>query len=66
MFGSRSPLPATLTARTPGRGRICYPAKHDSSFVDYTHVAYLRLLTNQAVMGEQTVTLRKAWNVYDR
>jgi toxin-antitoxin system PIN domain toxin len=32
----------------------------------YTHIGILRLLTNQAVMGEQTLTLRQAWKVYDR
>jgi uncharacterized protein len=35
-------------------------------FCRYTHIGLLRLLTNQAVMGEQTLTLRKAWSVYDR
>jgi len=35
-------------------------------FSRYTHVGLLRLLTNQAAMGEQTLTLRKAWGVYDR
>lgn len=35
-------------------------------FSRYTHVGLLRLLTNQPIMGEQTLTLRKAWGVYDR
>ena len=35
-------------------------------FSRYTQVGLLRLLTNQSVMGEQTLTLRKAWGVYDR
>ena len=35
-------------------------------FARYTHVGLLRLLTNQSAMGEQTLTLRKAWGVYDR
>jgi toxin-antitoxin system PIN domain toxin len=35
-------------------------------FCRYTHIGLLRLLTNSAVMGEQTLTLRKAWEVYDR
>jgi uncharacterized protein len=35
-------------------------------FCRYTHIGLLRLLTNQVVMGEQTLTLRKAWSVYDR
>ena len=35
-------------------------------FSRYTHIGLLHLLTNQSVMGEQTLTVRKAWNVYDR
>jgi uncharacterized protein len=35
-------------------------------FSRYTHIGLLRLLTNQSIMGEQTLTLRKAWGVYDR
>ncbi len=35
-------------------------------FSRYTQVGLLRLLTNQSAMGEQTLTLRKAWGVYDR
>jgi toxin-antitoxin system PIN domain toxin len=35
-------------------------------FSRYTHIGLLRLLTNQAVMGEQTLTIRKAWSLYDR
>ncbi len=35
-------------------------------FSRYTHIGLLRLLTDQSVMGEQTLTLRKAWAVYDR
>src|SRR5436309_2362607 len=27
---------------------------------------WLRILTNQSVMGDQTLTLQKAWAVYDR
>ena len=34
-------------------------------FSRYTQLGLLRLLTNQAVMGEQTLTLREAWGVYD-
>ncbi len=34
-------------------------------FSRYTHVGLLRLLTNESVMGEQVLTLRKAWGVYD-
>jgi toxin-antitoxin system PIN domain toxin len=32
----------------------------------YTQIGLLRLLTNASVMGDQTLTLRKAWSVYDR
>ncbi len=35
-------------------------------FSRYTQVGLLRLLTNQAAMGEQTLTLQKAWDVYER
>lgn len=35
-------------------------------FSRYTHIGLLRLLTNQSVMGGQTLTIRKAWSVYDR
>jgi toxin-antitoxin system PIN domain toxin len=35
-------------------------------FARYTHIGLLRLLTNPAAMGEQTLTLRKAWGVYDQ
>jgi toxin-antitoxin system PIN domain toxin len=35
-------------------------------FSRYTQVGLLRLLTNQAAMGEQTLTLQRAWVVYER
>jgi uncharacterized protein len=35
-------------------------------FCRYTQIGLLRLLTNPAIMGEQTLTLRKAWSLYDR
>ncbi|MGD0200131.1 MAG: TA system VapC family ribonuclease toxin [Bryobacteraceae bacterium] len=35
-------------------------------FSRYTQLGLLRLLTNESAMGEQTLTLRKAWGVYDR
>jgi toxin-antitoxin system PIN domain toxin len=35
-------------------------------FSRYTHLGILRLLTNATVMGDQTLTLRMAWAVYDR
>ena len=42
------------------------PADTRLIFARYTQIGLLRLLTNQSVMGEQTLTLRKAWSVYDR
>ncbi len=35
-------------------------------FSRYTQIGLLRLLTNSTVMGNQTLTLREAWDVYDR
>jgi hypothetical protein len=35
-------------------------------FSRYTQLGLLRLLTNTAVMGDQTLTIRQAWAVYDR
>lgn len=35
-------------------------------FSRYTQIGLLRLLTNQAAMGEQTLTLREAWGVYEQ
>ena len=35
-------------------------------FSRYTQLGLLRLLTNQAVMGDLTLTLSEAWTVYDR
>jgi toxin-antitoxin system PIN domain toxin len=34
-------------------------------FSRYTQIGLLRLLTNTAVMGKKTLTLREAWAVYD-
>ena len=34
-------------------------------FCRYTQLGLLRLLTSEAVMGEQTLTLKRAWEVYD-
>ena len=34
-------------------------------FSRYTQLGLLRLLTNHSVMGEQTLVLQKAWEVYD-
>ena len=35
-------------------------------FSRFTQLGLLRLLTNTAVMGDETLPLRKAWAVYDR
>jgi predicted nucleic acid-binding protein len=35
-------------------------------FSRYTQIGLLRVLCNVSVMGEQTLTLRRAWSVYDR
>lgn len=35
-------------------------------FSRYTQIGLLRLLSNRSVMGEQTLSLQQAWNVYDR
>jgi toxin-antitoxin system PIN domain toxin len=35
------------------------------TFSRYTQLGILRLLTNDAAMGSQTLTLREAWDVYD-
>ncbi len=34
-------------------------------FCRFTQLGLLRLLTNEAVMGAQRLTLRQAWNAYD-
>ena len=35
-------------------------------FCRFTQIGLLRLLTNQTVMGEETLTLKQAWGVYDQ
>jgi toxin-antitoxin system PIN domain toxin len=35
-------------------------------FCRFTQLGLLRLLTNPAVMGAETLTSREAWNVFDR
>jgi toxin-antitoxin system PIN domain toxin len=35
-------------------------------FSRYTQIGLLRLLTNRSAMGDQTLTLRQAWNVYEQ
>lgn len=42
------------------------PAGVTLVFSRYTHIGLLRLLTNESAMGDRTLTLRKAWGVYDR
>lgn len=42
------------------------PSETRLYFSRYTQLGLLRLLTNPAVMGEQTLTVRKAWSVYDQ
>jgi uncharacterized protein len=41
------------------------PEDYRLIFSRYTHIGLLRLLTNATVMASQTLTLRKAWQVYD-
>jgi toxin-antitoxin system PIN domain toxin len=42
------------------------PADSRLIFSRFTQIGLLRLLTNKAVMGDQTLILRKAWSLYDR
>lgn len=35
-------------------------------FSRYTQIGLLRLLTNSTIMGSQTLTLSRAWGVYDQ
>jgi len=42
------------------------PREAELIFSRYTQIGLLRLLTSQAVMGEQTLTLRRAWALYDQ
>jgi toxin-antitoxin system PIN domain toxin len=42
------------------------PANARMFFCRPTQLGLLRLLTNRHVMGEDTLTLRKAWDVYDQ
>jgi uncharacterized protein len=42
------------------------PADARLIFSRYTQLGLLRLLTNTTVMGDETLTLRHAWAVYDR
>jgi toxin-antitoxin system PIN domain toxin len=35
-------------------------------FSRYTHIGFLRLLTNKSVMGDLTMTLDQAWEAYER
>lgn len=42
------------------------PGEAKLIFSRYTQIGLLRLLTNPSVMGEQTLSLRRAWAVYDQ
>ena len=42
------------------------PADTELLFSRYTQLGLLRLLTNGAVMGDETLNLRRAWAVFDR
>ena len=42
------------------------PADARLVFCRYTQIGLLRLLTNSSVMAGQTLTLQKAWDVYER
>jgi toxin-antitoxin system PIN domain toxin len=44
----------------------CLSASDKLVFSRYSQLGFLRLLTNQAVMGSQVLTLGEAWQVYDR
>jgi hypothetical protein len=41
------------------------PRETSLIFSRYTQVGLLRLLTNRAAMGEETLTVDRAWNVYE-
>jgi hypothetical protein len=61
----RSPMPAMCT--TPGRDWLNRVPRHSKlAFAWYRRIGLLRLLSNQSVMGQQALTLQKAWSVYDR
>ena len=67
MSGWPSPIPITYTAKP--RGKWLKTAPEDRNIVvfsRFTHVGLLRLLTNASVMGDRTMTLNKAWGVYDK
>jgi toxin-antitoxin system PIN domain toxin len=55
---SHSPRAWHWLGLLPGEARLV--------FSRYTQVGLLRLLTNSSAMGEQTLTLRRAWGVYER
>jgi toxin-antitoxin system PIN domain toxin len=42
------------------------PSDSTLIFSRFTQLGLLRLLTNTAVMGDETLALREAWAVYDR
>jgi len=42
------------------------PLESRLGFGRYTQIGLLRLLSNQAVVGKEALTLRRAWSVHDR
>ena len=48
------------------RWRNLLPADDKLIFSRYTQIGLLRLLANPAVMGNQVLKLKEAWQVYDR
>jgi uncharacterized protein len=55
-------------AHSSGAWRWAKLLPHDTRLVfsRYTQIGLLRLLSNTSVMGEETLSLRQAWAVYDR
>src|SRR5215470_19707183 len=66
MSGWPSPIPITYTAKPPWKWLTTGPEDRNIVFSRFTHVGLLRLLTNASVMGDRTMTLSKAWGVYDK
>ncbi|HEY6447278.1 MAG TPA: TA system VapC family ribonuclease toxin [Acidobacteriaceae bacterium] len=53
-------------SQTAWRWLNVLPSQTRLIFSRYTRLGLLRLLTNASVMGNQPLTLRRAWGVYDR
>jgi toxin-antitoxin system PIN domain toxin len=45
--------------------RMLQPGRTKLIFSRYTQIGLLRLLTNTVIMGEETLTLGNAWEVYE-